>query len=241
MSESSSEAILETNRHSRVVTLAAGLILALAAVAAPMIGAQSAEAATTYSRSFTTSQSKTVANRCVRVTLSGTMLFQRKVAATHGISTMVVYVNRKVTKPRVRVYTYAGPCTTKKPRRSIAKLSVTQRWSDHSCNGNLSVSVGFPWGVSVGASPTCGREERAHRSATYGRSSAYDQKNTDTTIRYANKGSITHNPAAFTRNLRGDERRIKLCQSAVVSMVIYPSASSSDSWSPTFRPCVKYW
>ncbi|SDK95611.1 hypothetical protein SAMN05428985_107184 [Nocardioides sp. YR527] len=213
--------------------------LMVAALVPSLVAISPAQAEPTYTRSFSSSVSHVVAGRCVIATLSGQMRFQLDSITGRGV-TARFYVNRKVRYPKVVVKTYRAPCRSGNARRAITKLQITQRWSDHNCNGNLSVSVGVPWSLSVGATPSCGREERAVRSTTYeANASYYSQKNSDTVVSYANKGSI-HDPQAGSSG-PGGTNRIPLCQTAQVQFVLYPTRSTSDSWTRTFTPCVKWW
>lgn len=214
-------------------------VLMVATLVPALVTAAPAQAATTYTRSFSSTVSHGVAGRCVIATLSGQMQFQITSITARGVTSRF-YVNRKVRYPKVVAKTYRAPCRSGNPRRAINKLQITQRWSDHSCNGNLSVSVGVPWSLSVGATPSCGREERAVRSTTYeANTSSYTQKNSDTVVSYANKGSI-RDPQAGSSG-PGGTNRIRLCQTAQVQFVVYPTRSTSDSWTRTFTPCVKWW
>ena len=226
-----------SGRPARTVLVTS--MLMVATLVPSMVAAAPAQAATTYTRSFSSTVAHNVAGRCVIATLSGQMQFQLDSITARGVTSRF-YVNRKVRYPKVVVKTYRAPCRSGNPRRAITKLQVTQRWSDHSCNGNLSVSVGVPWSLSVGATPSCGREERAVRSTTYeANASYYSQKNSDTVVSYANKGSI-HDPQAGSSG-PGGTNRVRLCQTAQVQFVVYPTRSTSDSWTRTFTPCVQWW
>lgn len=231
--------LLRWSSKRRARTVLVTSMLMVAALVPALVAVAPAQAATTYTRSFGSTVAHNVAGRCVIATLSGQMQFQLDSITARGVTTRF-YVNRKVRYPKVAVRTYRAPCRSGNPRRAITKLQITQRWSDHSCNGNLSVSVGVPWSLSVGATPSCGSEERAVRSTTYdANSSSYTQKNSDTVVSYANKGSI-RDPQAGSSG-PGGTNRIRLCQTAQVQFVVYPTRSTSDSWTRTFTPCVKWW
>lgn len=68
----------------------------------------------------------------------------------------------------------------------LSKLSLGQHWTGFSCSFNPSLSVSFPWGVSIGGWPSCGDRRQASYTTTYGRGSFYKQSNSGSPTRFGN-------------------------------------------------------
>jgi hypothetical protein len=199
--------------------LAAALV-ALATAVSVMVAAAPADAATTIGN-FSVSYSKTWTFKsaplgaCLVMTASGTITYTLS-AQGEVRGGIYEWTNQKVVAPRLAasIHAYAGgtcigPATT-------TKISMGQHWAGSPCNFNPSVSVSFPWGVSVSAWPSCSGRDQAAYSTTYATASAvYVQSNTGSPVAYGTDESATeaNHP----------------CYAVYVSVVAY-EGTSSDSF-----------
>lgn len=73
-------------------------------------------------------------------------------------------------------------------RTTVSKLSLGQHWTGYACGFNPSISVSFPWGVSLGGWPNCGDRRQAGYTTSYGRGSFFEQSNSGSPTRF---GDVT--------------------------------------------------
>jgi hypothetical protein len=130
----------------------------------------------TTSKSYMVSQStySSTLGRCIRVTLAGTITYDTYWVTSGNAQ---YYANRKVTAPRMIVETYVNCYTT--TAASVTSLDMSQTWYDQysHCSGNLGLSAGYPWGISVQPTVNCGTTTVATQTTAvhYGVSSTYYQ------------------------------------------------------------------
>lgn len=145
-----------------------------------------------------------------------------------------VYNGRQIVYPKMTVRTY-NQCGSGRTRLSVSKISMNQRWFNDECSSTVGVTVSVPWGVALTPTFRCGTVKVASRSSSYASGSEFMQYNSTTRISIANQYL---KPIAWTRNYyTGVITRYNLCMSAQPMVVVYVG-TTSDSWSPTMRPCV---
>lgn len=77
-----------------------------------------------------------------------------------------------------------GSCGLRQP---TSKFLLGQHWAGFACNFNPSLSVSVPWGVSIGAWPSCGQREQAtYTGPPFGRGSFYKQSNSGSPTQFGN-------------------------------------------------------
>jgi hypothetical protein len=223
-----------------VLTVVAGVLVATA----PVEATRSSRYSGTYTRSFSATKQRFFAtiNRCVRVTVTGTTTFRLYTENSY----VRTYATRKVIHPTLKVQTFPACIVGPQQYKPVYKMSLSQRWASSTCSAGLSIGVSAPWGVSVGATPSCSKAKLAKRSTSYtGRTGVRTQYNSTTTISFGNEYLA---PVAFARAYGGPGydgpayHRYPLCFKVAVSAVIYPTRlSGSDSYLTGLKPCVRYW
>jgi hypothetical protein len=126
--------------------------------------------------------------RCITLATHGTIKYT---AVTHpnprDPPPTITFKNIKLTDPVVTAtVTYlrkSGSCGS---RVSLSKISLGQHWTGYSCSFNPSLSVSFPWGVSVGGWPVCGGRKQASYTTSYGSGSFYKQSNSGSPTQFGN-------------------------------------------------------
>ncbi len=209
----------------------ASATLALAA-GATLVGT-SANAATTYSRTVTSTKwvSLSSIGTCAKVTMSATAKFT---IATRAGGTLHVYDNRRLEKPRITVATFRNEsgCSAVFPPTSVTKLTMTQRWYDYRCGGSLSMTAGLPWAVGVGGTYSCGSVKRATATTSYGSGSSFTHTGEDT-ISFSEETDYWVQPYGSRPIIYQDT-----CFRADATVIAYKGTSSASS-TPTFTLCTR--
>ncbi|WP_329105051.1 hypothetical protein OG792_31495 [Micromonospora sp. NBC_01699] len=219
---------------SKFAPLALALVMIGSAVAA---GATMASAATTYTRSYTIVKEfySQPLKRCVRVTLWGSVTFQTKVR-NEWAGRITDYVNRKIENPTVRA-SILDKCGAGAKPATATKASVNQRWYDHNCAVEPSISAGFPWAISVGATAKCGSVKTASRTSSYGKGKTYTQYNSGRPVSWKD-GKAGSVPQSVTDS-RGKVSTFAFCLGATATVKIYVG-TKDDSWvAKDLKACVK--
>ncbi|GGL41005.1 hypothetical protein H9L10_08110 [Phycicoccus endophyticus] len=109
---------------------------------------------------------------CFTANLSGRIqvVFSKNTASP----ATTAFTNYTLVNPTLNVQ--ARNCSTGK-LKTMSKWRVKQSWWDYKCSLHASVSAGFPWGISVSATPNCGRTRTANRQTGYGRVAQVTQFN----------------------------------------------------------------
>lgn len=115
--------------------------------------------------------------RCVIFTASGNFTY-KVVISGGGAGSTEIWENQKLNSPEiaahVEVYKH-GKCGA---AAKLTKLKLGQHWTGYACSFNPSLSVSYPWGISVSGWPSCGNRSQATYDTTYGvRSTNYTQYN----------------------------------------------------------------
>ena len=135
--------------------------------------------------------------RCVTYRVSGT-IYYTAVAMPNPrnpppeIAYKAITLTDPVLSATVTRYTSAGRCTS---GVSLTKLTMGQYWSGYSCSYNPSLSVSWPFGVSVSAWPNCGNKRQAGYTAPYGSYKVYTQWNSGSPTVFANDTVAQGQPA----------------------------------------------
>ncbi|MGK5556886.1 hypothetical protein ACSNOI_35285 [Actinomadura kijaniata] len=112
--------------------------------------------------------------KAMKVRVSGKLRYVRN-AYKFNRGIRVRFHDPTLVEPKVTLAT-ATKCSGGRAAR-VSKAKVEQLWYDWSCKTNVSVFVGLPWQAGVGATRSCGRTKRAHRSTDYGAGSGFVQHN----------------------------------------------------------------
>lgn len=124
-------------------------------------------------------------HRCVLFTAEGKFVYISRPGAA-GRVPIWEWRDQKVLDPTITAEVHHdsdGSCTGP---ATLIKLTMGQFWAGHACTFNPSLSVSFPWGVSLGAWPSCGPRKQAGFSTTYNTTdSAYTQHNSGSPVGFA--------------------------------------------------------
>jgi hypothetical protein len=150
----------------RVVSIAvAGLLATLVGMGPAAAARQPDDAAavaaqtwTTRSKAYLVAQdfSSSALAMCVHVEVDGTIQYQ---IGSSVSGTYHQYRNPKLLNPSISAYTKSSCSRTAGSVYTATGADLTQRWYVHSCGWHPSISVGFPWSVSVSVTPNCGSED----------------------------------------------------------------------------------
>lgn len=193
----------------------------------------------TYRRSFSATKQHyfSTLKRCVRVSIKGSTTFHVRADTAYTW----FYRDRKVIHPALTVQTYPVCATGPMQPRAVYKMSLGQSWMSSTCSSGVSMSVGAPWGVSVGVSPSCHRAKLAARRTSYaGYTWSRTQNNSTTTISVGNENMA---PMAWGHQFGGPTSvRAPLCFNVSVDIVVQTNRlGDSDSYTTSLKPCVRYW
>ena len=162
----------------KVVALAAATMAVASLTAAP------ADAATKrYSTKYTISATVRSAElkTCFAVTAEG-----RISANGAPYKQGFFWSKEQLDNPTLRLVAFN--CTNGKAIK-LSKVKIEQRWYDTGCHTDVQIGVGFPWAVSVGVTPDCGKEEIAHRQTTYTKKSSVVQYNSGAPVLFKGRDS----------------------------------------------------
>lgn len=128
--------------------------------------------------------------RCIRIRTHGTIAYTAvKHPNPHDPPPTITFKNIRLTDPVITASVTrllsSGKCGSS---ARLSKLSLGQHWTGYACSFNPSLSVSFPWGVSIGGWPNCGDRRQASYTTTYGRGSFYKQSNSGSPTRF---GDVT--------------------------------------------------
>ncbi|MFL6062767.1 MAG: hypothetical protein ACJ72E_16185 [Marmoricola sp.] len=112
------------------------------------------------------------ASTYVQVIASGTVTW-----TTEKIPVGQRFNNVTVKAPTITVASKSS-CARTASSISRSKLEVTQGFYSDECSANAGISAGFPWGVSVAPTYSCGSERVGSRSTSYGKGTIWTQNNT---------------------------------------------------------------
>lgn len=178
------------SRVSAVLTFAGAIVLATAGAAQAAVPAAGSALKTEHravSYSVTWHFRSRAIHRCVTLRATGTVKYaETKMPNPHDPPPEIAFTSIKLTNPRLSatVYHYGkGRCGS---RERLTKISIGQHWTGYSCSYNPTLSVSYPWGISVSAWPSCGDRRQAHYSTGYGRGSYYRQSNSGSPTRFGN-------------------------------------------------------
>lgn len=213
------------------------LVASLLTTAGTADAASSSYYSTTYTRTFTATKQHyfTTIKRCVRVTVRGSVSFRLYSGYTH----LVTYRTRKVIHPSLTVETFPACVVGPQLYKPVYKMSLTQRWASSTCSAGLSIGVSAPWGVSVGATPSCSKAKLARRSTSYtGRTGVRTQYNSTTKVTF---GDEYMKPIAVGYPVGpAPVYHAPLCFKVATNVVVYPTRlSGSDSYVAALNPCVQ--
>ncbi|MEV4760839.1 hypothetical protein AB0J86_37845 [Micromonospora sp. NPDC049559] len=225
--------------------LMVGLGVIVAAVAASALAAQ-AKPATTATKSSATNQSasetaaknasslhrkkfnvsKTVyandpkVKTCVRITLYGTLEYEKSKRSTLKGSTWTVYSGRKVVNPTMTVSSFSGPkCQGARKSVKLNRADLSQRWYTSNCTFNPGISVGFPWAVAVAPTVNCNQVTVAQNVTQHlNKAASYRQSNSNKEIKF---DGAEYNNACLTVD---------------ASVKVYKK-NAADSADTTFKVC----
>jgi hypothetical protein len=159
-------------------------------------------------------------NMCVHVVVEGTMKYQREKWLEQ--SAYFNYRNPKLINPEISAFTKAGCARTSPLVRTATGADLTQRWYDYRCNVRPTVSVGFPWSISVGGSVQCGNVTLTKRMTTPRAKGGYE-------FAQFNSG----NPVHWSEL---NQRTTAVCLGGSATVVIYKKGRS-DSTAFPFTVC----
>lgn len=156
-------------------------------------------------------------HRCVTYIVSGHFAYHLKEAVFR--SKNYFWSNQRISDPELRalVYSYNGhQCGSK---ATVSSIKIAQYWTGYSCSYNPSISVSFPWAVSVALWPSCGDRNQVGYETHYGRGSSYKQYNSGSKAGFAN----------YTSNVELHSNPIVPCYGVYPSSTVY-RGNTSDSY-----------
>lgn len=175
---------MTTSRPLWLVTLLSALLVVLTA---PSASAATVTTTKYYSYSQNRYFTSTPLQTCFTANLSGRIkVVFTKNTTSPSTSAVTSYF---LTDPKLNVQ--ARNCSTG-ALKTMTKWSVKQSWWDFTCSLSPSISAGYPWGITVTATPNCGSEDVANRTTTYGKYSQVNQYNSGYPVRLGTvRGSQT--------------------------------------------------
>jgi hypothetical protein len=100
---------------------------------------------------------------------------------------VLIWSNQRVNNPTLEADIHAYSGGTCAGPAAATGMSMGQHWTGHSCSFNPSLSVSYPFGVSLGFWPSCNNRNRANRnSSSSANSGFYEQFNTGDRVRVGN-------------------------------------------------------
>jgi len=128
--------------------------------------------------------------RCIRIRTHGTITYTAvKHPNPRDPPPTITFEKIRLTDPVITAsvtrLSSTGRCGS---AATLSKLELGQHWTGFSCSFNPSLSVSFPWGVSIGGWPNCGDRRQAEFTTTYGRGSFFKQSNSGSPTRF---GDVT--------------------------------------------------
>jgi hypothetical protein len=154
--------------------------------------------------------------RCVVFTASGNITYKVYDVGSYAASSYV-WEKQKLNSPKITAHVEFYRNRKCGAKAKVTKLELGQHWTGYACSFNPSISVSYPWGISVGAWPSCGNRNQATYDTTYAtRSTNYAQNNT---------GS----PTAFGNYYDPEDANPPPCYGVFPSAVAY-IGSTSDSY-----------
>ncbi len=97
-----------------------------------------------------------------------------------------LWTNQTLKSPELTLTVERSSCSGSK---TTTKVDIGQHWTGYSCSFNPSISVAYPWAVSISGWPSCGNRNQAEYSTGYGKGSVYHQYNTGSPSSFGNYDS----------------------------------------------------
>lgn len=168
-----------------VTVLSAALPLAI-------FSGASANAATTYSKSyyfewvFESPSPPNGVDRCIIIDEHGNFTW------TNTVTGRYIYEWNNITlhSPTLTITVYNGGTSSCQVSKTLSKATLEQDWAGYACSFNPSISVSFPWGISYSGWPSCGSRNQGGRTTNpTGAYSTYNQYNSGAPLSFASYGN----------------------------------------------------